>query len=391
MFGMLQNRDILCFSHDWTGATLSKNHLMRLLSRRNRVLWVNSIGYRRPTATRSDIRRILSKFSAAAQPITEVEPNFFVFNPLAFPAYDGAWAGLNRQWLGIQVRRAMRRIGFNRPINFVFNPTAAIVAGTLGEEKIVYYCVDEYSAFSGVNAESLVRLEAQLLQKADLVVVSSQRLYESKSPANPNTILVRHGVDFDHFRKALDADTPIPAEFARFRRPVIGYFGLISPDWVDTRLLLRLANAMPEASLVLLGKVAMDVSAVRWLPNVHFLGHKPYASLPSYCKGFDVAIVPFPINPATLSANPLKLREYLAAGLPVVSTAIPEARAIEHCRIAADPDAFIAEVRAALRDPGPSVAISQTMRHENWENRLADVERALLSTHRKSEPAKKAA
>jgi glycosyltransferase involved in cell wall biosynthesis len=378
----LQNRDIVCFSHDWTGAALSKNHLMRLLSQRNRVLWVNSIGYRRPSASGSDIRRIFKKLSAAAQPIAEVEPNLFVFNPLALPAYRGAWAGLNRRWLGSQVRRAMRRLGFRRPINFVFNPTAALVAGTLGEDKIVYYCVDEYSAFSGVDAQNLIHLEAQMLQKADLVVVSSQRLYEAKSPANPNTILVRHGVDFDHFSKALNPETAIASEIARLPRPVIGYFGLISADWVDTRLLLHLAKTMPRASLVMLGKVAMDVCELQSLPNIHFLGCKPYETLPNYCKGFDVAIVPFPINQATLNANPLKLREYLAAGLPVVSTAIPEARAVQECRIGADAEGFVAQVRAALHEPGPSVLLSQTMRNQTWAARLAEVETALLRIDR---------
>lgn len=391
MIDQLQNRDILCFSHDWSGAVLSKTHLMRLLSRRNRVLWVNSIGYRRPTATVSDFRRIFNKLSAAAQPIAEVEPNLFVFNPLALPAYQSAWAGLNCRWLGSQVRRAMRRLGFSRAINFVFNPAAAMVAGTLGEEQIVYYCVDEYSAFSGVDAESLIRLETQLLQKADLVVASSQRLYEAKRAANPNTILVRHGVDFDHFRKALDAQTPVPAEIAILPQPVIGYFGLISADWVDAPLLRRLAKAMPEASIVMLGKVAMNISELQRLPNVHFLGPKPYETLPNYCKGFDAAIVPFPINSATLSANPLKLREYLAAGLPVVSTAIPEARAVGQCRIGADAESFVAEVRAALRQPAPSAARSETMRSENWAARLAEVESALASSDRREDAQAKMA
>jgi glycosyltransferase involved in cell wall biosynthesis len=381
----LQGRDIICFSHDWTGAALSKTHLMRLLSRRNRVLWVNSIGYRRPTATGSDIQRIFNKLVAAAQPVTEVEPNLFVFNPLALPAYGGAWADLNRQWLGSQVRRAMRRMKFNRPINFVFNPAAAMVAGTLGEEQVVYYCVDEYSAFAGVNEENLRRLEAQILRKADLVVVSSERLYEAKSGFNRNTILVRHGVDFEHFRTALDVKTLVPVEIAMLPRPVIGYFGLISADWVDTGLLLHLVRAMPEASLVMLGKIAMDVSGLQCLPNVHFLGHKPYETLPNYCKGFDAAIIPFPINRATLSANPLKMREYLAAGLPVVSTAIPEAQAVGQCRIGADADSFVAEVRAALREPGPSAAVSETMRNESWSMRLAEVEKAMLSAGRRRE------
>jgi Mrp family chromosome partitioning ATPase/glycosyltransferase involved in cell wall biosynthesis len=376
--GKLHDRDILCFSHDWTGATLSKNHLMRLLSQRNRILWVNSIGYRRPTASGYDIRRMLGKLWAFAKPVTEVEPNLFVLNPLAIPAYGGAMSDFNRRWLGRQIKRAMANLGFTRPINFVFNPAAAIVAGNLGEEKLVYYCVDEFSAFSGVNAAGLARLEKQLMSKADLVVTSSEPLFESKSPSNPNTILVRHGVDYDHFRKALDPATIIPPEIAHLPRPVIGYFGLIAKDWVDIELLIHLAKAMPEASLVMLGKVTMDVSALKRLPNVHILGPKPYETLPNFCKGFDAGIIPFPINRATLNANPLKLREYLAAGVQVVSTAIPESQAVSQCRIASSPESFVAEVQAALNHPGSPAARSLTMAGESWAARLAEVERAML-------------
>src|SRR3954470_10337239 len=125
---VLKGRDLLCFSHDWNGDPLSKTHLMRLLAQRNRVLWVNSIGYRTPTVSRSDAARILKKLSAARRPIREVEPNLFVLNPLVIPAYGQEWARtLNRRFLGFQVRRAMRRLNFERPINWVFNPAAAMV------------------------------------------------------------------------------------------------------------------------------------------------------------------------------------------------------------------------------------------------------------------------
>src|SRR2546428_6992431 len=89
--GVLRGRDILCFSHDWNGDPLSKTHLMRLLARRNRVLWVNSIGYRTPTVSRSDAARVFKKLSAVAGPIEEVEPNLFVLNPLVIPAYGQQW------------------------------------------------------------------------------------------------------------------------------------------------------------------------------------------------------------------------------------------------------------------------------------------------------------
>jgi hypothetical protein len=113
-------RDILCFSHDWTGDPLSKTHLMRLLARNNRVLWVNSIGYRTPKVNRADFSRAWKKLTASRQPLREVEPNLFVLNPLAIPAYGlGVVRSLNRWWLRSQLVRAMRKLGFQRPINWV--------------------------------------------------------------------------------------------------------------------------------------------------------------------------------------------------------------------------------------------------------------------------------
>src|SRR5213082_3101283 len=95
----LRGRDMLCFSHDWTGDPLSKTHLMRLLAKRNRVLWVNSIGYRTPSVNRSDLSRIFKKLSAAMHPLTEVEPNLFVLNPLVIPAYGSPWIrNANQKW-----------------------------------------------------------------------------------------------------------------------------------------------------------------------------------------------------------------------------------------------------------------------------------------------------
>ncbi len=377
----LRGRDMLCFSHDWSGDPLSKTHLMRLLSRDNRVLWVNSIGYRAPTASRRDISRAVRKVMDAAAPIREVEPNLHVLSPLVIPAYGRPWVReFNRWFLCQQVRRAMRRLGFDRPVNWVFNPAAAMIAGSLSEDFLIYYCVDEYSAFSGVSGELMASMERELLGKADLVIVSSEKLFRSKSPFSARTALVRHGVDWTHFRKGVVTPRAggaaiMPPELARLPRPVLGYFGLIAADWVDAELLAHVARRMPHASIAMLGKTTMDVSALRRLPNVHLLGRQPYATLPAFCRGFDVGLVPFPINEATLHANPLKAREYLAAGLPVISTAIPEVEVLEQCRIGRDPDDFVAQIEAALTEPGPSVERSDSIRHESWEARLGEIRR----------------
>ena len=212
----------------------------------------------------------------------------------------------------------------------------------------------------------------QLLRTADLVIVSAGRLLQSKSPENPRTYLVRHGVDFDHFHRALEDGTLVPDEIAGLPRPIIGYFGWISQDWIDLELLVKLAERFSHGSLVMLGKIAMDVSRLRAFPNVHLLGRKPYQSLPAYCKGFDVGIIPFPISEVTLNANPLKAREYLAAGLPVVSTAIPEVEVLGLCRTARDHEEFFWQVEHALLEPGPSRNRSELMRDQSWSAKLAE-------------------
>jgi glycosyltransferase involved in cell wall biosynthesis len=374
---LLRGRDLLCFSHDWSGDPLSKTHLMRILARDNRVLWVNSIGYRAPTASKADISRAFKKLKAATNSLSEPERNIFVLNPIAIPVYGRPRIrNLNRALLRFQVKRAMRQLGFEQPINFVFNPAAAVVAGALGEKQILYYCVDEYTEFSGVSSSSLAELEQQLLRQSDLVIVSAERLYQSKVKTNPRTVLIRHGVDFDHFRKALDPETIVPEEIRDLPHPVIGFFGLIA-DWVDLELMAEVAKRYPNGSMVLVGKATTDTSVLEQLPNVHLLGRKPYASLPAYCKGFDVALMPFRINELTLNANPLKVREYIAAGLPVVSTAIPEVEVLGLCRIGRDHPSFIQEVELALQDPGPSVARSESIRSESWGARVDELRASL--------------
>lgn len=370
---VLRGRDILCFSHDWSGDPLSKTHVMRILARDNRVLWVNSIGYRAPTASKADVSRAFNKLMMAATPVSEVEKNIFVLNPLAIPAYGKPRIrDINRYLLRYQVKRAMHRLGFKRPLNWVFNPAAAIIAGTLGEEKVIYYCVDEYTAFSGVSSSSLAEMEEGLMRRADLVIVSAEMLYQSKSPFNPRTVMVRHGVDYTHFRRALDAETIVPEELAKLPRPVIGFHGLIA-DWVDLDLMADVAKHFSKGSVVMIGKSTTDTSTLGKLPNVHFLGRKPYAELPAYCKGFDVALNPFRISELTLNANPLKVREYLAAGLQVVSTAIPEVEVLGQCRIGRDREDFIREIEESLADPGPSVARSEAIRAESWEARVDEI------------------
>lgn len=381
--GTLRGRDILCFSHDWTGDPLSKTHLMRILARDNRILWINAIANRTPTTSKKDISRIFRKLSAFTEPVKEIEPNIFVLNPLAIPAYgSNAVRQFNQRFLRSQVRKAMRKLRFENPMNMVFNPAAGLLAGKLGESELIYYCVDEYTAFTGAS-KGLKEIEEGLFRRSDVVIVSADNLLQSKKHFNKNTFLIRHGTDWDHFRTGLDQATMIPSEIANLPKPIIGFHGLLA-DWVDYELIKKVAEHFAGGSVALVGKIAVDaeqkVKILTDVKNVHFLGRKPYSELPGYCKGFDVAINPFVINELTLAANPLKVREYLAAGLITVATNIPEVRILENCLVAGDHEEFIGHLETAISSRPDRAAISDSIKHESWESKVEELRKVIERT-----------
>ena len=380
----LRGRDIVCFSHDWTGDPLSKTHLMRVLARENRILWVNALPNRIPTAASKDVSRIAKKLKSFAEPVREVEKNIFVLNPLVIPAYSSErLVALNRKMLVRQIRRSMRRLGFENAVNMIFNPAAGLIAGHLGESELIYYCVDEYTAFTGV-APGLKEIEEDLFRRADVVIVSAEKLLESKAQFNSRTHLIRHGTDWNHFRKAVDSKLDLPSDVAELPRPIIGFHGLIA-DWVDIELIKKIALHFSEGSVVLVGKTTLDaeekVKTLDGVSNIHRLGRKPYSELPAYCAAFDVAINPFEINELTLAANPLKVREYLAAGLPVVSTDIPEVHVLADVFVGVSHTDFIEKIEYALANPKPRAAVSDAIRAESWEAKVDEL-RAILEEKR---------
>ena len=373
---MLEGVSILCFANDWGGDPTSKTHIMRRLATKNRVLWVNSVGMRRPTASRRDIRRIVAKVRRSLGGCVEVEPNLFVANPLVLPfpgvaLVDRLNAGILAAWL----RRLCRRLGIDRPILWTFPPHVNRLIGRLGERMVIYHCVDEYSAFAGVARDALITMERDLIRRAHLVLTSSEQLRDERRRLNPNTHFVPHGVDVAHFARALDPATEVPADLRELPWPVIGFVGALA-EWVDLELIRALAAARPEWSVVLVGKATTDLRPLRGLPNIYILGQRPYAALPGYCRGFDVGIIPFVRDELTVRANPLKLREYLAAGLPVVSTTLPEvARYDGLVRLADGREAFIAGIEAALSERSEPMARRSVdaMRAEGWDARVETI------------------
>jgi len=379
----LEGASIVCFANDWGADPTSKTHIMRLLAKTNRVLWVNSLGMRRPTASGRDLRRIGAKLRESFDGCREVEPNLFVANPLVLPLPGvGLVDELNARVLAAWLRRLCRRHGLERPLLWCFPPHVGRFVGRLNERMTIYHCVDEYSAFSGVPRDALKRMERDLIRRADIVLASSERLCAERRPLNRHTYFVPHGVDVTHFARALDPATAIPDDLRGLRRPVVGFFGQLA-DWVDLELVQTLARARPEWSFALVGRATTDLEPLRGLPNVHLLGPKPYSVLPNYCRGFDVGIIPFRTNELTVRANPLKLREYLAAGLPVVATPLPEVARYDGLVYVADgPDAYLTQIEAALRESSSEAARRRidAMQKEGWDARVEQIS-AIVTQH----------
>lgn len=382
---MIEGQDIVCFSNDWDGDPLSKKHIMTRLAKKNRVLWVNSVGNRKPTASLYDLKRIVKKLKDFSRGSQRINDNIHVFAPLGIPFHASPFARwINRKSLQFGVRRMCRKLGFTNPITWTFDPASADVVGGLGERAILYHCVDEYAEFTGTDKTALMDMERRLIAKSNCVVVSSDRLQASKRAYNANTFLVTHGVDVAHFRKACDPHTLIPGDMKQFASPVIGFFGLIA-DWVDLDLIRFLADSKPDWNFVFIGKVVTDARIFDDAKNIHLIGQRPYQILPNYAKRFDVAILPFAVNELTLAANPLKLREYLAAGLPVVASAIPEAEKLSSVlRIGRHKLDFLDQIQRIVdsRQTGPQMSISLQMDSESWDSKVEELSGIFTRVHK---------
>ncbi len=370
---------IIAFAKDWHEDPTSNHHVLRELARSRRVVWLNSIATRTPSlASGRDLGKITRKLREFAKGPINVENDLWVYTPLALPfPHSVAARTLNRQILRATIRLLRLRLKIEEFQLWTFLPNVGDYVGTLGERSSVYYCVDEWSMFGYLDRAQTVAAERTLLEKVDAVFAINSALAEAKRAVNPATFEAPHGVDHAAFAKALDPATIVPPDLDALPHPRLGFYGTLR-DWVDFELLAHVARARPTWQIVLLGQELCDTSAIADLPNVHLLGQKPHHELPAYCKGFDVGIIPYRIDERMKFVNPLKLREYLSAGLPVVSTPVPEVRRYPKlAEIAATPDDFIAACERALASSTERAVRSAAMTTETWAARVATVEATL--------------
>jgi glycosyltransferase involved in cell wall biosynthesis len=319
---------MIVFGDDWGRHVSSMQHLMVRLVDRVDVIWINAIGHREPRLSFGDLERAVRKVRAMmtggaptdprSRAVT-VQPRRLIA-PRVLPWHRNPVVSRFNRWSLLRdIRHALAACPPRGPVVLVTgSPPSASVVGECGEDASIYFCMDDFLHLPGTSPRMLAPLEQALLARVDAIVATARRLLETKRPRSGRSFYLLQGVNYEHFASA----RPCPSELRDLPRPIIGFAGGISAA-LHAPTIRALANAYPGGSIVLVGPLTAPSEELH-APNVHLLGARSYADLPAYVQAFDVGIIPYVENEWTRAVDPLKLLEYLAAGIPAVASNLPE-------------------------------------------------------------------
>jgi glycosyltransferase involved in cell wall biosynthesis len=322
--GAIMN-DLIVFGEDHGGLPSSTQHLIHQLAKERKVLWINSIGLRQPKLSLKDGRRAVEKLVSFGRKgktsySDKASKNITVANLVTIPAPSTRYGRIvARELMLKQLKPIIGKLNLRSPILWTSLPTAADLCGHLNESAVVYYCGDDFSALAGVDHATVVKHEKKLVEKSDLILAASAKL-QQKFP-NAKTTLLEHGVDVELFSSPTKRAKDLPQTDSETEY-VAGFYGSLS-DWLDYELIRKMALQLPKWKFVFIGPNNMDSNPLPNLPNIVYLGMRTHNQLPEYSQHWDVSLLPFKDNEQIRACNPLKLREYIAAGRPIVSTFFP--------------------------------------------------------------------
>ncbi len=349
--------DIIVFSHlRWEFVYQRPQHIISRLGKKYNILFVEE-----PIATHEEDQRTYHSFIAA--------PGITVWQPKV--KYMSALPAVLKKYLGSEEQNAA----------WFYSASFIDVFKKLHFNKVVYDCMDELTLFHGAPQE-LKDQEKQLLDKADIVFTGGKLLYEAKREKHLNVFCFPSSVDMKHFQKALNG-IEVPADM-RFKKPIIGYYGVID-ERIDYALLRETVALMPDVNFVMIGPVVkVNPADLPQAANLHYLGMKPYALLPHYLKGMDIAMMPFALNPSTKFISPTKTLEYMAAHKPIISTPIYDVIRDygSFIDIVANAEGFVHVARKILSpayDAGPRMIKSYTtiLNNTSWDATVQKMDQLL--------------
>ncbi|MDC3190466.1 glycosyltransferase [Pseudoalteromonas elyakovii] len=309
----------IVFGEDWQSHPSSTQHLFKQLAKQHQVIWINSIGMRKPTFRLIDVKRVFNKLKSlflskrnrpnAKTTNTSQNINLTAHTLAVLPWHDSVIVRLFNKWI-------FNRKGFidDEPIVYWLSlPTAISLISPREQDKFIYYCGDDFSALAGVDHKMVAPFESDLIAKADTIYVVSEFL-ANKMPKSKVKML-SHGVDLELFT----TQTTKAVELEQICKPIIGFYGSLNA-WLDKALLLKLTKERPEYQLVLIGHLVEDFSELLKLDNVSHIPAVEHDRLASFSQHWQVSILPFVDNEQIRACDPLKLKEYIATGTPIVTT-----------------------------------------------------------------------
>lgn len=368
----------LVFGEDWQGLISTTRHLATaMLATGDRVVWVNSLGMRSPGLNRRDLRRLVRKARACfgTEPGkgagSETRGPDVVISPRALPFHRlSVCRRLNRHLLGRQLRPCLAPFPPEETIVLSSNPVAAYY---LPEryKGLVYLRLDDYARLPGVDHVLARGSEARIMELADLVAVTARSLLPPDERPAARSLYLPQGVDWRHF-------ATVPLEPPRSR--TLGFFGFLA-EWIDYELIMQAAALLPDWTLELRGEARYVPDRLAAHGNIKLLPPVPYSGLPTVIAHWDAAWLPFQRSALTEAVNPLKVREYLAAGLPTLSVGLPEVASLPFVKVITAAADVAAVLPGMVEGDSPDRRRERraSVRQHGWEARCRLLKETLAS------------
>ena len=369
--------DWIIFGDDWGAHPSTTQHLALHLPPEDAVIWVDSIGMRKPKLRIVDIKRLWTKASVLLHPSRTggglyqgTFGAFYHVAPRVLPWHDMSLAvHYNSRQLRRSLMAGMRRLSMAEPVLLTSYPAVVTYLDAIPHGTLAYLRLDDYSHYPGVDVDLVEATEQQLFERADVILVTGQALLPAGNPSKAHYL--PQGVHHDHF-----ATVPLEPP----RNKVLGFFGTLA-SWLDFELVADVAKGAPDWQLEFVGKLDYLPPGLEELPNISLKPPVPFADLPQVMSGWSAAWIPFQLNPLTKGVNPLKVREYLAAGLPTHCTPLPEVTPLSnHVLISDDAEAIVGWMEDMLHNDSVEArrARRESVRPESWKQRSATLRQIVM-------------
>ena len=383
----MERMDVVCFGGgDWWYH--NRGHMdmqiMRRFAKLGTTLYINSIVVQKPRLGQGKkfLEKLVRKTRSILRGLKQSTEGFWVYSPVSLPANHIAWAApLNTTLLRLQLSWVTHRLRMRNPVVWLTCPAATDIAIKMKKSKMVYQRADIWEEYPNVDTKIVSRCDRRAKANADLTIFVSRILYDREADQCKRALYLDHGVDFELF-SAAGHKNGSPADVKDLPRPIAGFFGGIDDHTCDIAFMENVVDLLPQMTFVFVGKTSSNITSLQKRRNVWLLGQKPYELIPYYGKCFDVAIMPWHQNRWIEACNPVKLKEYLALGKPVVSTPFPELQKYRDVVYqASTPKEFAKYLTKALSEDKPErvAARKKKVQTSTWDSKAKLVLEALFT------------